>query len=181
MLDISIAYNRYKFLGFEFLTWMWYELENNPEQIRIDEFSDISVRMGNRVMIENAFHNSRETVTIQGDDAGLEEGMIALKKGGLIAEINLVVENDRQQMQFTIKGESLSVSGLKIQQENKAESTENPEEAEAFLLDRIFTCERITSWMYLIFNRFVRLRLSESWKRSVIPAMRQWILRPDEG
>ena len=30
MLDIATAYNRYRFLGYEFLTWLWFAMENKP-------------------------------------------------------------------------------------------------------------------------------------------------------
>ena len=31
MLDLAVAYNRYRFLGDEFLTWLWYTIENDPD------------------------------------------------------------------------------------------------------------------------------------------------------
>ena len=30
MLDIAVAYNRYAFLGYEFLTWLWFVVEKEP-------------------------------------------------------------------------------------------------------------------------------------------------------
>ena len=29
MLDIATAYNKYKFLGNDYLTWIWFLIENN--------------------------------------------------------------------------------------------------------------------------------------------------------
>ena len=34
MLDVSVSYNRYKFIGHEFLTWLWFMIENEPEKIQ---------------------------------------------------------------------------------------------------------------------------------------------------
>ena len=37
MLDISIAYNRYKYLGHEFLTWLWFIMENEPRSFKDEQ------------------------------------------------------------------------------------------------------------------------------------------------
>ena len=34
MLDIAVAYNRYKFLGNEFLTWLWFMIETDESSFR---------------------------------------------------------------------------------------------------------------------------------------------------
>ncbi len=31
MLDVAVAYSRYQFLGEEFLTWLWFVIENNQD------------------------------------------------------------------------------------------------------------------------------------------------------
>ncbi len=176
MLDISIAYSRYKFMGFEFLTWLWFTMEMDVNTIQHDEFTEFSIKIGNRMVIENAFHNSMETVTIKGDDAGLEEGMLALRKGGMITEMNMIAVSDRQQWQFTLKGESLAIAALKIQNDVEPE---NKEDMEAQVIDRIFTCERIIDWIHHLFHQFIKLRLSDKWKNAIIPAMHQWIVKAD--
>ncbi len=82
MLDVAIAYNRYRFLGNEFLTWLWYTLENHSSQL-VEIDADLSaLEIGNRMVLENRRNEGLETITIKGDDAGLEEGLLALKKGG---------------------------------------------------------------------------------------------------
>jgi hypothetical protein len=35
MLDVSVSYNRYKFLGHEFLTWLWFLMEKNRSFLQI--------------------------------------------------------------------------------------------------------------------------------------------------
>ena len=30
MLDVAVAYNRFKFLGEEFLTWLWFVIDQDP-------------------------------------------------------------------------------------------------------------------------------------------------------
>ncbi|MGD8971057.1 MAG: hypothetical protein PVG01_06585, partial [Desulfobacterales bacterium] len=113
MLDVAIAYDRYRFLGNEFLTWLWYTLENRSARLaQID--ADLSVLdIGNRIVLENSRSEGLETITIKGDDAGLEEGLLALKKGALVTEMNLLYRSGDNTWQFNLKGESLNISSFK--------------------------------------------------------------------
>ena len=94
MLDVAVAYNRYRFLGEEFLTWLWFCIETQQSDIRnLDQEQTqekVAIEIGNRMALENRRRNSAESITIKGDDAGLEEGLLSLKKGALITELNLV-------------------------------------------------------------------------------------------
>ena len=74
MLDIAVAYNKYKFLGNEFLTWLWYVIEN---EISINELTKIKdkqivLKIGNSIVLENSLgDDAKEKISIKGDDAGL--------------------------------------------------------------------------------------------------------------
>src|SRR4030042_4503890 len=88
MLDVSVSYNRYKFIGHEFLTWLWFLIEKNPDLLKQLNPDLVSLEIGNRVMLENSTRDSLETITIKGDDAGMEEGILAVKKGAVVTELD---------------------------------------------------------------------------------------------
>jgi hypothetical protein len=79
MLDVSVSYNRYKFLGYEYLTWLWFVVETDQDKITNLEQAPVSMEIGNRIVLQNKKKDAMETITIKGDDAGLEEGMLALR------------------------------------------------------------------------------------------------------
>ena len=89
MLDVAVAYNRYKFIGEEFLTWLWYIIDTSQNRLKsIDEEFE-ALEIGNRIVLENRKKESTERITIKGDGASLEEGILALKKGALVTELSL--------------------------------------------------------------------------------------------
>ena len=53
MLDLVVAYNRYRFLGDEFLTWLWYTIENDPSVLKSADSDCQSLEVGNRIVFEN--------------------------------------------------------------------------------------------------------------------------------
>ena len=34
MLDVAVAYNRYKFIGEEFLTWLWFLIDTGQKRLK---------------------------------------------------------------------------------------------------------------------------------------------------
>ena len=53
MLDVSVSYNRYKFLGDEFLTWLWHITERDHGAIKLSGVSHGMISVGNRIVLEN--------------------------------------------------------------------------------------------------------------------------------
>lgn len=165
MLDISVSYGRYKFLGYEFLTWLWFMIENNQELV--------SLEIGNRIVLENKNHDAIESVTIKGDDASLEEGILALRKGAVVTEINLFYQADGNEWQFTLKGESFDITTLKVPEVAPIESQDDVDGA---VIEKFFLCDKVILLIDNIFKQFINIRLSDDWNKSVIPDLRHWIV-----
>lgn len=172
MLDISFAYSRYKFLGNEFLTWLWFVIENDMERLNKIEQDLVYLNIGNRIVLENKINDAVETITILGDDAGLEEGIISLGKGAVVTQINLLYKSADNEWRFTIKGESMNISHLKIPETAIVESSE---EFEGMVLEKAYLYEKVTILTDNLFKEFIKLRLSSSWEGNVVPKIRQWI------
>ena len=172
MLDISFAYSRYKFLGNEFLTWLWFIVENDMERLKKIEKDLVNLNIGNRIVLENKINDAVETITILGDDAGLEEGIISLGKGAVVTEINLLYKSGDNEWRFTIKGESMNISNLKIPETAIVESSE---EIEGMVLEKAYLYEKATELIDNLFNEFIKLRVSGKWSEGVVPEIRKWI------
>ncbi len=172
MLDISVAYNRYKFVGHEFLTWLWFVIENESRHFYKtgDEAREIGI--GNRMVLERGLENKIEKITIKGDDAGLEEGLMALRKGALVTEIHLTYKENDFTWSFTLIGESLSLSGLKLPETGPMASKDD---IEATVLDKIYLYEKAIQMVQTLYAHFTKLRLSNDWSKTEIPAIRKWI------
>lgn len=172
MLDISVAYNRYKFLGHEFLTWLWFMIDTDKDNLMEGIIDLVDIYVGSRVVLENSSHNRDETITIKGDGAGFEEGVTALKKGAKVTEISLVATIGDGEWRFHLKGESLNISSLKPPETGRIES---PDEMEGAVLEKIFLCEKALSLVYALYGRFVRVRVSTDWQGRELGRMAAWI------
>ncbi len=172
MLDIAVSYNRYKFLGYEYLTWLWFVIEKKQDTIGKAAREPVSLQIGNRMVLENRHKDTVESITIKGDDAGLEEAMLALRKGAVVTELHLSCKIDDQEWRFTIKAESLHMAGFMCP---RAGAVYSEEDLEGAVLEKVYLYEKVVQFIDNLFKQFITLRVSEDWRKKVVPRMKQWI------
>jgi hypothetical protein len=172
MLDVAVAYTRFKFLGDEFLTWLWFVIEQDPAIFKGMDPDLTSFEIGNRIVLEKRKKESVERITIKGENANFEEGMLALNKGALVAELNLVCRTIEEKWQFTLKGESLNLSGFKTP---KIVPLESPDDLEGAILEKVFLYDKILQFLEKLYKHFIKLRTSNNWQNRVVPLIKKWM------
>ena len=173
MLDIAVAYSRFQFLGEDFLTWLWYVIENDFQLLRQLDQDLAGLEIGNRMVLVNRRNrDGSETVTIRGDHAGMDEGLLTLRKGGMVAELHLVYKAGDHEWQFSLKGESLNLSSLKVPTTGQMASRDDIEGA---VIEKLALCHKAVGLINRLYDRFIKLRLGNDWTRQVVPSVRQWI------
>ena len=172
MLDIAVAYNRYRFLGNEFLTWIWFLIENDQSTLRQGDADLAELTIGNRMVLENRLANGIETVSIKGDAAGLEEALLALSKGALLTDVQLVYKSGSLEWTFSLKGESLSLSGIKLPE---TATPESDEDIEATVLEKLYLFEKPLTFIDALYAIFIQQRLSDEWQQQILTSMRKWM------
>lgn len=172
MLDVSVAYDRYKFLGHEFLTWLWFIMDVDQAGIVKTNKDMVSLEMDNRIVLENSLDDRVENIRIKGDDAGLEEAKISLQKGGVVTELNFSFKSGDHEWKFNIKGESLNISSLKSPETGKIE---NNDDIEGAVLEKIYLYAKVVSLVENLYNQFIHLRISNKWDDDIVPRIKKWI------
>lgn len=173
MLDVSVSYNRYKFIGHEFLTWLWYAIDNKESSLQQSDNNQFYLEIGNRIVLENSRTQDTETITIKGNEAGMEEGLLSLKKGAFVTELNLIYRHGDHDWQFNIKGENFHISGIKLPETGKIETKKD---IEAAVLEKIYLYDQLFQVMDKIFKFFIKIRVSTNWEKEHVPAMKKWII-----
>jgi hypothetical protein len=98
--------------------------------------------------------------------------MLALNKGGLVTEVNLTYLLREQEYRFNLKGESLGLTSLKTPAPAPIETAD---ELEGAVIEKVALCEVVTDLIDGLFQRFIKLRVSDQWERKVVPKVREWI------
>jgi hypothetical protein len=175
MLDIATAYNKYTFLGNEFLTWTWFLIETDQDIASILESKEaVSLEIGNSIVLENNLGDkSKEKISIKGDKAGLEEGGTALRKGALVTQLNLICKmGEEDEYKFTLRGESFNFTGLKTP---ATQTTKSEDELEGMVLEKAFLLLKVTKVIDTLFLKYIEQRISDDWKSKGLQQINNWI------
>ncbi len=175
MLDIATAYNKYIFLGNEFLTWIWFLIEREKDIAAIIESKEpVSLEIGNSIVLENNLGDkATEKISIKGDKAGLEEGTTALRKGAFVTELNLLCKmGEEEEYKFTIKGESFNITGLKTP---STQTTKSEDELEGMILEKAYLLLKVTQVIDTLFLKYIEQRISDDWKSEGLQDINTWI------
>lgn len=172
MLDIAVAYSRFRFLGDEFLTWLWHGVETRNESLCALDPEVKGLSLAERMVIENREGRSKEKITIRGEDPGLEEARISLGRGAWVSELGLALRMEKEEYRFVLKAENLNLCGLKT---THPSSFSLEEEAETRLLDRMDQLIKLFEFIDKLFSLFLSERLSPKWKSTHLASLRRWL------
>ncbi|MBU1195842.1 MAG: hypothetical protein KKD67_13360 [Proteobacteria bacterium] len=174
MLDIATAYNKYKFLGNDFLTWIWFLIETDQNiSDLINSKEVIRLEVGNSIVLENTLGDkSKEKISIKGDQAGLEEGTTALKKGAFVTHINLICKINEDEYRFSMAGESMNITGLKTP---KTDLSKNEDQIEGVILEKSSFCFKIFEVIDTLFLKYIDKRTSDDWNHKGFSELKKWI------
>ncbi len=169
-MDVSTLYNKYEFIGDEFLSWLLFMIENHKDYLEEVNDENTSLEVGSRIVLKNVKGNVNKTVTIKSNYAGLEESMIFLRKGALVSEINLIYTSNDKDWTFTLKGKDLSFVSLKL-----PVNIETKKDLEYFFLEKVDLCDKVSSLLDGLFESFVKIRVSTEWSNKTVTSMRSWM------
>ncbi|MBW2571493.1 MAG: hypothetical protein JRE61_03775, partial [Deltaproteobacteria bacterium] len=86
---------------------------------------------------------------------------MALKKGAVVTEMHLSYKTVGQDWLFSLKGESLNISSLKLPETGPVET---PEDLEGVVIEKAYLLEKVIGLVNNLFSHFIKLRVSDTWR-----------------
>ena len=166
MKDLAELVELNRFVGREFLLWLWFESERTETNLRPLGGPACSLWLDTQITLSGADGEARIKAPMA---AASKEAKTALAEGKLptAARLHLIVE----ELEFScgFRAEELAVSGLKVPSQLKADS--EPDEA---LFERISLTERFMATMTALYAEFLALRLSPGWEKITTRELKKW-------
>jgi hypothetical protein len=190
-----------RFVGREFLTWLWFESELFDATLSTKEHGSFGMWI-ERLMVLDA--GKAEVTRIKGaTPSATREAKEALLRGKLPESAGLHVSMGERESSFTLKAESLSLAGLKLpaalgeggEEEAAAaqslaprppprrkagrktveeeQERESDQDREAFY-ERMHLTRDVEALLEALYRDFLALRLSDAWEAACVPMMRAW-------
>jgi recombination associated protein RdgC len=168
-MDLVDRIETTRFLGGEFLLWLWFSRDVTGGEIYIKGRGTLLVSLETQLGLADPIAE-RERVLIRGMDpfGGTEAGE-ALAAGKLPRKVGLRIVFEQSEWVMTLDSSTLALSGVKL----PALANEREDE---LLNERMRLLEQVHDLVQALYAHFLGVRLSSAWDSDVLPALRRWVL-----
>jgi hypothetical protein len=158
-------------LGRDFLTWLWYKSDAEPEGFRDASGAPFQVVMEHSVVVQGGEGELRDTASVSGALSPLREARFGLTAGKKVMRATLRIEQDGLTWRFSLRAGDFAVSACRLPKTER----DDGDEPDAALLERVFLLERCTTLLDGVYGAFLRARLAPQWLEEASRVSR-WIL-----
>ena len=184
-MPYNMAYNKMdlvdliaekRFLGQEFLTWLWWKSEERGGSIELPGEGDITVVFEKHMLLESGEGESSEKIVCTGLQAELQEARTGLQMGKKLEQARVLIGHGNYEYSLTLSGALMEFKNVRLP---KTEATENdkgdnPEEVEGMILERVYLIEEIIRLVNEMFKMFLVIRVSSDWNEE-LSRIRSWV------
>jgi len=164
-----------RFLGQEFLTWLWWKSEERGGSVALSEEGDATVVFEKHMLLEFGEGESSEKIICSGLQAELQEARTGLQMGKKLEQARITISYNSYEFGFTLAAALMEFRSVRLP---KTEGTEgdNPEEVEGMILERIFLFEELIRVVNMLFRMFLQVRVGDKWPAE-LAKVTAWIHR----
>jgi hypothetical protein len=167
-----------RFLGQEFLTWLWWKSEERGGSVALEADGDITVVFEKHMLLESGEGESSEKLICTGLQAELQEARTGLRMGKKLEQARILLGHNNYEFSFTLAGALMEFRNVRLP---KTEGTEtdtkdNPEEIEGMILERVFLIEELIRLVNTLFHMFLEVRVGTGWREEV-QKIRDWVVK----
>ena len=164
-----------RFLGQEFVTWLWYKSEERGGAIDIPGMGDVVVVFEKHMLLESGEGDSREKVICQGLQAELTEARTGLRMGKKLEQARILLGRGEYEWNLTIRASMFDLKSVKTPKTMAtSEESDAPDAVEGRLLEKISLYEQALGFVDELFRMYLKTRFSNAWETE-LPKVRAWI------
>ena len=164
-MDLVDLIEKRRFLGREFLVFLWFESELFDGQVPVDGFGPCELRLEGFITLSC----DKEQARLKGAaPSGEPEAHQALRQGKLPVQARLRVTAGELEYAFAFNADTLGIASVKIPAVVKNEADDQ-------FYERMYLVEELESLLAALYAKFVAVRLSSAWEEQVLPAIRAWV------
>ncbi|MDR3569437.1 MAG: recombination-associated protein RdgC [Syntrophobacteraceae bacterium] len=162
-----------RFLGTEFLTWVWYYIECLGGSIQAGE-KTAELHLGERMTLLLP-RDGKERVVCTSQANFLHEARTALRQGKVVDEVQLLLIIGENEYVLTLDSSLWAVKGLKTPKQLPDYGSEDPD---GRFLEKMYFIQEVFEAMDSLYMRFLAERLTPGWESDTLVELQKWI---DEG
>jgi len=166
-VDLVERIERNRFVGREFLLWLWFESEVFETNLAPTGQARCALWIEARLTLS---FEKDESVLKSASPAASPEAKEALRQGKLPREARLRLTTGEREFAFTFKGDTLGLAGVSV----PAELKDKGDEMHEVFYERMRLLEELQALLEALWADFLTMRLSEAWDASIVPLMKRF-------
>ncbi|NPE28759.1 hypothetical protein HNV12_12490 [Methanococcoides sp. SA1] len=168
-----------RFLGQEFLTWLWWKSEERGGVVALPGEGDIVVVFEKHMLLEYGEGDSNESLICRGLQTELQEARTGLVMGKKLEQARIQLAFNDYEWSFTMAAALMEFRNVKLPKTGGESGNDNdPEEREGMVLERIYLFEELVRVVLDLFRVFLQIRVSADW-RDELQKVRAWVLKAE--
>lgn len=154
--------------GREFLNWLFWRTDNEGGKFELPKSGEVHLWVDDRMLFKDATEKPTSTALTGGDPARWPEARASLANEKRLTKVKLGLRRGEREWSFTLDGETLDLTTLKI----PALLTDAEDEV---LFERLALLEEAAFVVEELFAEYVERRLSDEWERKDQAWMARWV------
>jgi hypothetical protein len=171
-----------KFLGQEFLTWLWWKSEERGGSVSLPNQGDIRIVFEKHMLLEYGEGQANEKLICRGLQTELKEARTGMFIGKKLEQARIRIEHDQYEWGFTLAAGLMEFRNVRLPKtaDSEEDTSNNPEEKEGMILERVYLFEELIRLVNDLFRLFLFIRVSSEWRDELLK-IRNWVNKSVES
>ncbi len=167
-MDLIDLINSRRFLGSEFLTWLWFKVDCHDGLLDVKDIGRVELIFDDQMTLDAYLAETQRNDLRGGAPAYSPEALTALRQGKRPIKAKLRVIREGREWSFAFKAETFDLGAIKI----PALLTDETDEQ---FWERMYLVEELEGVVHGLYREFLSVRLSNDWSERFVGAMQAWI------
>ncbi len=174
-MDLVDLIQEKRFLGQEFLAWLWYKSEERGGSVEMPVIGDILVVFEKHMLLEYGEGEASEKLICRGLQTELREAKAGLALGKKPEQARIMLARGENEFHVTLTAAIFEFRNVKLPKTvASSDESNDPEAIEGRILERISLFEELTQLIIDLFSMFLKKRVGNAWPEE-LEKVRLWV------
>ncbi|MBW2466904.1 MAG: hypothetical protein JRF02_06335 [Deltaproteobacteria bacterium] len=180
-MDLVDIISEKKFLGQEFLTWLWFKSEERGGAVSLPETGDIQVVFEKHMLLESGEGESFERLICKGLQTELQEARTGLLMGKKLEKARIYLAKGDYEWRLSLSATLLEFRSVSLPKTvASGDDSSDPLAWEAKVLERVGLSEEVIHTIDELFRMFLKIRIHSDWPQEKA-RIKAWIAKSTEN
>ena len=168
-MDLVDLISEKRFLGQEFLAWLWYKSEERGGSVEVPGRGDVLVVFEKHMLLEYGEGEASEKVICRGLQTELKEARAGLGLAKKPEQARIRLAHGDYEFSLTLTAMTFEFRNVRLPKTvDAADEGKNAESMEGRILERIALFEQLTQLVADLFRMFINIRATRLWNEELV-------------